>query len=45
MPIVSFTSEKINDLTNLHDKKDKELIYYKNTSDKQLWSEELKSLV
>ena len=44
MPIVSFTSEKISDLTNLHDKKDKELKYYVTISDKQLWSEELKTL-
>lgn len=45
MPIVSFTSEKISELQNQHDKKNNELNYYQENSDKQLWIHDLTSLL
>ena len=43
--VSSFTSEKIMDLTNTHDKKEKEYHYYLETTDKQLWLCDLQELL
>ena len=40
----AFTSEKIKDLNNTHDKKQSELEYYKSKTDKQLWKIDLENL-
>lgn len=45
MPIVSFTSDKITELTMQHDKKQKELNHYKINTDKQLWIQDLTALL
>lgn len=45
MPIVSFTSDKITELTMQHDKKQKELNHYQTNTDKQLWIQDLTSLI
>lgn len=44
LPIVSFTSEKIKDLTNTRDKKADELKYYQSKCDKDLWKIDLTNL-
>lgn len=44
LPIVSFTSDKIKDLTNTRDKKLDELNYYKTKCDKDLWKIDLENL-
>jgi len=44
LPVISFTSEKIKELTNAHDKKNSELEYYKSKTDKQLWKIDLENL-
>lgn len=44
LPIVSFTSEKIKDLTNTRDKKADELEYYQSKCDKDLWKIDLTNL-
>ena len=45
MPIVSFTSERINDLKTVHDKKQTELDYYKTKMNKELWKNDLEILI
>jgi len=44
LPVISFTSEKIKDLTNTHDKKVSELEYYQSKTDKELWVVDLNNL-
>jgi DNA topoisomerase-2 len=44
LPVISFTSEKIKELNNAHDKKNSELEYYKSKTDKQLWKIDLENL-
>ena len=44
LPVISFTSEKIKDLTNTHDKKVSELEYYQSKTDKELWIVDLNNL-
>ena len=44
LPVISFTSEKIKELNNAHDKKESELEYYKSKTDKQLWKIDLENL-
>jgi len=43
--VSSFTSEKIEELMNLHNKKENEYNYYVNTNDKNLWLHDLKDLL
>lgn len=45
MPIVSFTSEKISELTSQHNKKENELNHYQTNTNKQLWIMDLNSLL
>lgn len=45
MPIVSFTSEKISELTSQHNKKENELNHYQINTDKQLWIIDLNLLL